>query len=204
MAGRRRWLSNEFLYHVWHPNQAGCNTDYKGPADGMGMSARALDALARGRIKPRLANPWLRQARGKSVCLERLLAQVAEQEEPAWNAETPPLDSDDVYWVNRDHHGFNIFIHAGVWYALKPGDGILNPQWARQGKYRDLLWAETREGLLGQVATAAFHSAAHEPQSCMFCRMKRMLNAQPLRLLPGKIWRKTRQMIASCSAQPPW
>ena len=27
---RERWLRDEYLYHVWHPNETGINSDYQG------------------------------------------------------------------------------------------------------------------------------------------------------------------------------
>jgi hypothetical protein len=55
-SGRREvWHESEFLYHTWHPGQAG-DRDYLGPHDGRHMSTTALEALVSGRVAPYVAN----------------------------------------------------------------------------------------------------------------------------------------------------
>jgi hypothetical protein len=54
--GRREmWHDSEFMYHTWHPGQAGV-ANYLGPHDGRHVSTTALDALATGRVQPFAAN----------------------------------------------------------------------------------------------------------------------------------------------------
>jgi hypothetical protein len=54
--GRREmWHATEFLYHTWHPGQAGVD-NYLGPHDGRHMSTTALEALSSGRVKPHVEN----------------------------------------------------------------------------------------------------------------------------------------------------
>jgi hypothetical protein len=53
---REVWHETEFLYHTWHPGQAGAD-NYLGPHDGRHMSTTALDALATGRVLPLVGNP---------------------------------------------------------------------------------------------------------------------------------------------------
>lgn len=50
------WHPSEFLYHTWHPGQAGEN-NYLGPHDGRGMSTTALESLVTKRIEPHVKNP---------------------------------------------------------------------------------------------------------------------------------------------------
>src|SRR5579872_5118929 len=59
-GGREQWLTNEFLYHTWHPNQTSINSDYSGPHDGRFLSLISLHARATGQIRPSLENPCLR------------------------------------------------------------------------------------------------------------------------------------------------
>ena len=55
--GRKElWHPTEFLYHVWHPGQAGDN-NYLGPHDGRHMSTTALEARRTGRVFPLVENP---------------------------------------------------------------------------------------------------------------------------------------------------
>ena len=56
------WHLSEFLYHVWHPGQAGEN-NYLGPHDGKHMSTTALGARRTGRILPLVENPAIKQLR---------------------------------------------------------------------------------------------------------------------------------------------
>ena len=59
---RELWSPEEFLYHVWHPGQAG-DKNYLGPHDGKHMSTTALEARATGRIFPLVENPAIRLLR---------------------------------------------------------------------------------------------------------------------------------------------
>jgi hypothetical protein len=62
-AGRREvWHGSEWLYHVWHPGQAG-ERNYAGPHDGLQMSSRALAARAAGRVLPYVESPAVRRRR---------------------------------------------------------------------------------------------------------------------------------------------
>ena len=59
-SGKREvWHQSEWLYHVWHPGQAG-SVDFGGPHDGMHISTRALQCRHTGRIKPFVENPAIR------------------------------------------------------------------------------------------------------------------------------------------------
>lgn len=61
--GRREvWHDTEFMYHTWHPGQAGVD-NYLGRHDGRHVSATALDALVNGRISPIVENETIRELR---------------------------------------------------------------------------------------------------------------------------------------------
>jgi hypothetical protein len=65
--GRREiWHEDEFLYHTWHPGQAGV-ANYLGPHDGRHMSTLALEALTSGRILPFVENPLIRSHRSREA-----------------------------------------------------------------------------------------------------------------------------------------
>jgi hypothetical protein len=49
------WDETEYLYHTWHPGQAGVD-NYQGPHDGRQMSSSALEALITGRVYPLVEN----------------------------------------------------------------------------------------------------------------------------------------------------
>ena len=60
-AGKNEvWHNSEFLYHTWHPGQAGEN-NYLGPHDGRHMSTTSLDALVTKRIEPHVINLAIEQ-----------------------------------------------------------------------------------------------------------------------------------------------
>jgi len=61
--GRRElWDMDEFLYHTWHPGQAGAD-NYMGPHDGRHMSTTALEAITSRRVRPLLEHEAVRRLR---------------------------------------------------------------------------------------------------------------------------------------------
>jgi len=62
LGRRETWHQTEFLYHTWHPGQAGEN-NYLGPHDGRHLSTTALDALSSGRTMPLIENESIRSLR---------------------------------------------------------------------------------------------------------------------------------------------
>lgn len=56
------WHRCEFMYHTWHPGQAGEN-NYLGPHDGRHVSTTALDALRERRVLPLVENGTVRAMR---------------------------------------------------------------------------------------------------------------------------------------------
>lgn len=56
------WHESEFLYHTWHPGQAGEN-NYLGPHDGRHISSTSLEALYNMRIQPHVENPLIAKLR---------------------------------------------------------------------------------------------------------------------------------------------
>ncbi len=62
-AGKREvWHNAEWLYHVWHPGQAGDN-NFAGPHDGLHLSTRALTCRSDGRVEPYVECPAIRMLR---------------------------------------------------------------------------------------------------------------------------------------------
>ena len=49
------WHPNEFLYHTWHPGEAGVD-NYLGPHDGQHLSTTALESIYSSRIFPNVMN----------------------------------------------------------------------------------------------------------------------------------------------------
>ena len=146
-----RWLRDEYLYHTWHPNVNGENTEYHGPHDGRFMSLRALEARADGRVLPCLENPWIARARrGDAPGLEEVLRLAADKEEPAWRVGCQPQSWDGVYMVERDFQGYNLFYHKNLCYGVRVADGVFDPKRVRQ--YRPLFRGEKQEGVRTEIA----------------------------------------------------
>lgn len=88
--GRREvWHPAEFLYHVWHPGQAG-EKNYIGPHDGRHMSTRALVARLTGRNLPFLENSAIQNLRlnKNKFPLEDTSAEIISNENlRSWSTE---------------------------------------------------------------------------------------------------------------------
>jgi hypothetical protein len=82
---REVWHQNEFLYHTWHPGQAGVD-NYSGPHDGRQISTTALDALRCGRIMPLDENEAIKLLRtGVSTARNKsLLMLISERKVERW------------------------------------------------------------------------------------------------------------------------
>jgi hypothetical protein len=192
-----RWLRDEYLYHTWHPNQYGWNTDYQGPHDGHHMSLLALEARTTLRIAPCLKNPWLgRGWWGRGPQVEEVVQLVRERPEPAWRiGEQPAKPSDRVYWIHRDHCGFDIFHHAGTWYGLRTGGGPFDVQKLRRGAYHPLWQAAMKQDLVDRLPIDAERGERPSQGSSLPGRLWRKIRAQPLHRLPGRLVRKARRLI---------
>jgi hypothetical protein len=202
-----RWLRHEHLYHVWHPNTSGSNTDYRGANDGRGMSLRALDARASLRVEPYRKNPLVgRDWRGRTRGIRQFLDFVRTREEPAWEVGAQPAGPPDcVYWAERGYEGWNIFAHAGTWYAVGDWVTAFDPRRARQGGYHPLLQGHRVESV--QAAIDAYPAAGGSRGSGggPLDGIRRRLLAQPLHRLPRRAWRQSRRLLSSLwPERPPW
>ena len=98
-ARREIWENNEFLYHTWHPGQAGAD-NYMGPHDGRHMSTTSLEALSSGRVAPFLASPAilaLRQGRSQD---EALAVICPDHYRTDWNIESIKARGTHERWSN--------------------------------------------------------------------------------------------------------
>lgn len=180
-----RWLKDEYLYHVWHPNQSGFNTEYHGPHDGQFLSLRALESRALGRVQPLVENPWIAEARrGRPVDVDVLLNDLAEREEPSWAVGVSPPTAQEVFQTETDCAGFNIYRYGDRWYGLRPEEGIFDPRSAR--KYRVLL---ERESLAEVRHLAHYYSGLPK-------KWWQRLGSQPLYRLPRRAATRLAKEIA--------
>jgi hypothetical protein len=80
-AGRREvWHPLEWIYHVWHPGQAG-EGNYCGPHDGFHLSTTALAARSTGRVAPLVEHPAVSaRRRGAAPLAPQWLAEIVPDE----------------------------------------------------------------------------------------------------------------------------
>jgi len=82
---REIWHQTEFMYHTWHPGQAG-EDNYLGPHDGRHISATALDALISGRTMPLMENESIKNLRlGTKQAIDVESFQVEPAHLISWN-----------------------------------------------------------------------------------------------------------------------
>ncbi len=96
------WHQEEFLYHVWHPGQAG-QGNYLGPHDGKHMSTTALSACFNGRIMPLVENPAIKMLRlKKKLTLDEILSYaISEDIVENWRIEKVKEYKENVIKIAR-------------------------------------------------------------------------------------------------------
>jgi hypothetical protein len=148
---REQWLRNEYIYHVWHPNTSGCNTEYKGPDDGRGMSLTALSVRQSGRVMPLQENAAIRYLRdGNEAGTEELLSLLVREDDDAWMLSRLPSPPQPEVAPERPF-GFSITFFAGVWYGLPSAAGPFDPVKFKNQQYEVLLVGTSKQELLAQI-----------------------------------------------------
>jgi hypothetical protein len=136
------WLSDEFLYHTWHPGASGCNIEYHAPHDGAYVALYALESHALGRVLPLVENPWISKARrGQPLGRDELLHNLAAADEMTWRAASLPRPEQRVWWIERQFEGFNVFYDGRRFHGIRADHGVYDP--ARRRDYRPCLTAKT-------------------------------------------------------------
>jgi len=200
-----QWLDDEFLFHTWHPNTTGINTDYHGPHDGRSMSLRALHARASYRIQPYLRSPLMRWPWTKRrPPVQKILELLAARPEPTWCVGATPTGSDEVYWGMRSKSGYNLFCHRNTWYALPIADGYFRPERYAARRYPNAIVSNDVFQLERQVERRA-GGMTMEPTGKL-ARLLWRLREEPLSSIPLRLWRNIqRQVISRLSpCQSPW
>lgn len=93
-AGKKKvWHPDEWLYHTWHPGQAG-DRNIAGPHDGRHMSQTALSARRTGRIFPLVENPAIKALRLKDKVSSASLSSmvISEKNIKEWMIEGQKYD----------------------------------------------------------------------------------------------------------------
>jgi glycosyltransferase involved in cell wall biosynthesis len=190
------WLTDEFLYHTWHPNQYGGNTDYQGPHDGAHLSLLALDARASRRIGPCLPCPFRRHfGKNKHLPEERLREILRHPPEPFWqHGEQPAQPGDRVYWIERDYYGFDVFFYRGRWFALRAGSGLLDPQKLLRNDYREIWRASNQLTLRSRLPLDPQRQEKIRTTGGKKKGWWSKLQSQPWYRWPGRLFRHVRDL----------
>lgn len=159
-SGRREhWHQTEFMYHTWHPGQAGVD-NYLGPHDGRHVSTTSLAALASGRIAPLLENAAIRKLREGSEedLLESLIRPESRTEWLKTHADSGALerrvDSGDLHIDT--YRGFLVYGDARGYYAHL----ALDRHRGRTGKYTRYVEARDLPGLRAAIDAVTSARAA--------------------------------------------
>jgi hypothetical protein len=119
-----RWLTDEFLYHTWHPGESGINIDYQGPNDGRGMATRALSVRNSGAVEPGLENGAIRALRINPQ-LERsaALALLESPHDAEWRAAARLKASDLTPQLIKTafRQAIDIYFFRNSWYGIPTG-----------------------------------------------------------------------------------
>jgi hypothetical protein len=116
------WHETEYLYHAWHPGQAGVD-NYQGPHDGRQMSRTALEALITKRVHPLVENKAIRliekgEPLSEMSIQERLIDRRYLSEWDRSKIEARPAGRADRAKAITDlHRGFKIVKDGERFYA---------------------------------------------------------------------------------------
>jgi hypothetical protein len=146
------WEETEYLYHTWHPGQAGVD-NYQGPHDGRQLSSTALTALMTGRIFPLVENEVIRLIKQREPMSEVFFQEhlIDERYLRAWclsriaahRCTRPDGTFTDIY------RGFIIIKDEGESYARTLFDMHVSP--SANATDRHILRGKSVENLAQQI-----------------------------------------------------
>jgi hypothetical protein len=149
-GGTERWLTDEYLYHTWHPGESGINIDYHGPSDGRGMASRALDDRANGNVFPGLENGAIRTLReNPTATREEALQLLAAPSDAEWRdvARLGDLIAPPKLVKKAFRKAFDIYLYSGSWYAIPTQAEAFDPVKAKAGIYQPCFRSDVRQDL---------------------------------------------------------
>lgn len=158
-GGTERWLTDEYLYHTWHPGESGINIDYHGPSDGRGMASRALDDRASGNVFPGLENGAIRALRENPVLSRaEALRDLAAPSDAEWRDVARLGDSvAPPKLVKKAARGaFDVYLYGGAWYAIPTQSEAFDPVKAKAGIYTPCYRSDSRRDLDRTIRLAAW------------------------------------------------
>jgi hypothetical protein len=194
-SGRREhWHPSEFMYHTWHPGQAGVD-NYLGPHDGRHVSTTSLAALASGRIAPLLENAAIRKLReGRAVSIQDLPADLVN---PLYKSEWLKSHADSGALERRvdagdlhvdTYRGFLVYRDARGYYAHL----ALDRHRGRNAAYTKSVEAADLPSLRAAI------DAATPAKAALGLRLARLF--VPVWLAVGHLWRRAGRLLARFAA----
>jgi hypothetical protein len=146
------WDEAEYLYHTWHPGQAGVD-NYQGPHDGRQLSSTALTALMTGRVFPLVENEVIRLIKQREPMSEVFFQEhlIDERYLRAWcisriaahRCTRPDGTFTDIY------RGVTIIKNEGEFYARTLFDMHVSP--SVNATDRHILRGKSVENLAQQI-----------------------------------------------------
>jgi hypothetical protein len=143
------WHPTEYLYHTWHPGQAG-DGNYLGPHDGRHMSTTALEARASGRIQPLVENAAVAMLRTDAsadlTALEDRL--IAPDRRDAWASARASRTltrwtEASVPWLLDHYKGYNVVGFDQQVYAVPSSAGTVDLQVEAERERPDIFRCRT-------------------------------------------------------------
>ena len=208
--GRREvWDMDEFMYHTWHPGQAGAD-NYLGPHDGRHMSTTAMEALISGRIRPFVENEAIRLMRtGAAKTSDEVLDTLIDPKfYREWDVESVEKNASHQRWTDYKrplgvYKGYRLIAEVDRVFAYpitdreatnRPGKGCKAPfEGSDIEEAKRRIDAATPLGLSIASTLAQFY--------VLFFRALRSLYYRSQRL-PGQMHYGIKMMIAGALAVP--
>ena len=174
---REKWLTDELLYHSWHPGEGYINIDYHGPSDGRGMSSRSLAVRESGVIQPGLENGAIRALRtnpqlDRRAALEQLDSPLDEQWREAFRSAS--VDDGPRLITKAFMGAFDVYTYRGCWYGIPTCDLTFDPVKAKAGFYELCLRVQTRLELERGLRRAAWRNRVGNLVVASFRWLKKM------------------------------
>jgi hypothetical protein len=131
------WLDHEWLYHTWHPGQAG-GQNFGGPHDGRNFSLRTLALRESRQVLPAVENPIVARLReGDHLEIHQRLEELGRLDRRDWTGferHLTPLDPLEL--VEENFAGYNIIRDGSRFIALAQGQGPYDPAKLARQEYR--------------------------------------------------------------------
>jgi tetratricopeptide (TPR) repeat protein len=145
---REHWLQDEWIYHVWHPGQAGARS-YGGPHDGRNFSTRTLALRHEKRVLPWVENPVIRLLReGAAGSSSELLERLGDLDRREWHdPDRVLLPVDPLELVESNVSGYNIVRDGQTFIALAQSEGAFSREKLAARAYQHAFVATSAEAV---------------------------------------------------------